>query len=163
MTPRGAAPLARAQERELRSWLFEGRAPGDAVAASFAEGVRQIQREVEARHGVPVEVVTVGDVPLDARLSALLGATREATVNAAKWSGAAVISVYAEVEPDKVSVAVRDRGKGFDPAAVPGDRKGVAESIRGRMSRHGGEATVQSAPGEGTKVTLVMPRLATQL
>jgi signal transduction histidine kinase len=104
--------------------------------------------------------VTVGDCPLDEHVAALLAAGREATVNAAKWSGAAVISVFAEVEADNVNVAVRDRGKGFDPAAVPGDRKGVAESIRGRMSRHGGEATVQSAPGEGTKVTLTMPRTA---
>jgi signal transduction histidine kinase len=154
--PQAVVQLARAQERELRSWLFEGRAPGDADVSSFAEGIRQIQRDVEARHGVPVEVVTVGDCALDVPLSALLAAAREATVNAAKWSGAAVISVYAEVEPDKVSVAVRDRGKGFDPATVPGDRKGVAESIYGRMSRHGGSATVQSAPGEGTKVTLEM-------
>jgi signal transduction histidine kinase len=158
--PQAVVQLARAQERELRSWLFEGRAPGDTDVSSFAEGVRQIQRDVEARHGVPVEVVTVGDGPLDEHLSALLAAAREATVNAAKWSGAAVISVFAEVEPDKVNVTVRDRGKGFDPAAVPDDRKGVAESIRGRMSRHGGEATVQSAPGEGTKVTLTMPRAA---
>ncbi len=158
--PQAVVQLARAQERELRSWLFEGRAPGDADVSSFAEGIRQIQRDVEARHGVPVEVVTVADCPLDEHLSALLAAAREATVNAAKWSGAAVISVYAEVEPDKVNVAVRDRGKGFDPAAVPGDRKGVAESIHGRMTRHGGEATVQSAPGEGTKVTLTMPRTA---
>jgi signal transduction histidine kinase len=158
--PQAVVQLARAQERELRSWLFEGRAPGDGDASSFAEGVRQIQRDVEARHGVPVEIVTVGDCPLDEHVAALLAAAREATVNAAKWSGAAVISVFAEVEADKVSVAVRDRGKGFDPDTVPGDRKGVAESIRGRMSRHGGEATVQSAPGEGTKVTLTMPRTA---
>ena len=158
--PQAVVQLARAQERDLRSWLFEGRAPGDADASSFAEGVRQIQRDVEARHGVPVEVVTVADCPLDEHLAALLAAAREATVNAAKWSGASVISVFAEVEPDKVNVAVRDRGKGFDPAAVPDDRKGVAESIRGRMSRHGGEATVQSAPGEGTKVTLTMMRTA---
>ena len=156
--PQAIVQLARAQERELRSWLFEGRAPGDVDASSFAEGVRQIQRDVEARHGVPVEVVTVADCPIDEHLNTLLAAAREATVNAAKWSGAAVISVFAEVEPDKVNIAVRDRGKGFDPAAVPGDRKGVAESIHGRMSRHGGEATVQSAPGEGTKVTLTMPR-----
>jgi signal transduction histidine kinase len=155
--PQAVVQLARAQERELRSWLFEGRAPGDAVVSSFAEGVRQIQRDVEALHGVPVEVVTVADCPLDEHLNALLMAAREATVNAAKWSGAAVISVFAEVEPDKVGVTVRDRGKGFDPSAVPGDRKGVAESIHGRMSRHGGGATVQSAPGEGTKVTLTMP------
>jgi signal transduction histidine kinase len=158
--PAAVVQLARAQERELRSWLFEGRAPGDVDVSSFAEGIRRIQRDVEARHGVPVEVVTVGDCPLDDHLSALLAAAGEATVNAAKWSGASVISVFAEVEPDKVAVAVRDRGKGFDPAAVPADRKGVAESIRGRMARHGGEAVVQSAPGEGTKVTLTLPRTA---
>ena len=160
--PNAVVQLARAQERELRSWLFEGRSPGDTEVTSFAEGIREIQRDVEARHGVPVEIVTVGDCALDEHLSALLAAAKEATVNAAKWSGAGVISVFAEVEPDKVDVAVRDRGKGFDPDAVPEDRKGVAESIRGRMARHGGEATVQSAPGEGTKVTLTMPRTAQQ-
>src|SRR3984885_14331833 len=158
--PQAVVQLARAQERELRSLLFEGRAPGDTDVSSCAEGVRQIQRDVEARHGVPVEVVTVGDCPLDEHLSALLAAAREATVNAAKWSGASVVSLFAEVEPDNVNIAVRDRGEGFDPESVPGDRKGVAESVRGRMSRHGGEATVQSAPGEGTKVTLIMPRPA---
>jgi signal transduction histidine kinase len=156
--PQTVVQLARAQERELRSWLFEGRAPGATEVTSLAEGVRQIQRDVEARHGIPVEVVTVGDCPLDDQLNALLAATREATVNAAKWSGASVISVFAEVEPDKVEVAVRDRGKGFDLYAVPADRRGVAESIRGRMMRHGGKAAVQSTLGEGTKVTLTMAR-----
>ena len=156
--PHTVVQLARAQERELRSWLFEGRAPGDTEVTSLAEGIRQIQRDVEARHGVPVEVVTVGDCPLDEHLSALLAAAKEATVNAAKWSGATVISLFAEVEPDKVAVTVRDRGKGFDLYAVPADRKGVAESIRGRMMRHGGKATVQSTLGEGTKVTLTMAR-----
>ena len=159
--PQTVVQLARAQERELRSWLFEGRAPGDTTVTSFAEGIREIQRDVEARHNVPVEVVTVGDCPLDEHLSALLAAAREATVNAAKWSGASVISVFAEVEPDKVEVAVRDRGSGFDPDSVPADRKGVAESIRGRMLRHGGHATVQSTVGEGTKVTLTMARVLT--
>jgi signal transduction histidine kinase len=158
--PQQVVQLARAQERELRSWLFEGRTLGDGDATTVSEGVRQIQRDVEARHGVPVEVVTVGDCPLDDDLNALLAAAREATVNAAKWSGASVISVYAEVEPKQVEVAVRDRGKGFDPDAVPGDRKGLAQSVRGRMSRHGGSVTVQSAVGEGTKVTLTMPRSA---
>jgi len=159
--PQTVVQLARAQERELRSWLFEGRAPGDTTVTSLAEGIREIQRDVEARHGVPVEVVTVGDCPLDEHLSALLAAAREATVNAAKWSGASVISLFAEVEPDRVEVAVRDRGRGFDPDSVPADRKGVAESIRGRMLRHGGNATVQSTLGEGTKVTLTMTRVLT--
>jgi signal transduction histidine kinase len=109
-----------------------------------------------------VEAVTVGDCELDDSLNALLAAAREATVNAAKWSGASVISLFAEVEPGEVSLVVRDRGKGFDPEAVPADRKGVAESIRGRMTRRGGTATVTTAPGEGTKVTLKMPHAATQ-
>ena len=157
--PQKVVQLARLQERELRSWLFEGRAPNEADAdATLAFGVRQIQRDVEARYGVPVEAVTVGDCELDENLNALLAAAREATVNAAKWSGAGVISLFAEVEPDSVSLVVRDRGKGFDPAAVPEDRKGLAESVHGRMARRGGTAIVTSAEGEGTKVSLKMPR-----
>jgi signal transduction histidine kinase len=159
--PQQVVRLARAQERELRSWLFEGRAPGTAGGVSFAEGIRRIQQDVEAMHGVPVEVVTVGDCALDDGLSAQLAAAREATVNAAKWSGASVISVFAEVAPEQVDVVVRDRGRGFDPGAVPRDRKGLAESIHGRMTRHGGLAAVTSAPGEGTKVTLTLPRADT--
>jgi len=159
--PAQVTQLARAQERELRSWLFEGRAPGSMTeVTSLAAGIRQIQQDAEARHGVPVEVVTVGDCPLDGDLGALLEAAREAVVNAAKWSQASVISLYAEVTAEDVEVVVRDRGCGFDPAAVPGDRKGMAESIHGRMNRHGGTVTVQTTVGEGTKVSLKMPRSA---
>jgi signal transduction histidine kinase len=160
--PQKVVQLARLQERELRSWLFEGRTPDDAADTTFAAGVRQIQQDVEARYGVPVEAVTVGDCELDDNLNALLAAAREATVNAAKWSGASVVSLFAEVEPAEVSLVVRDRGKGFDPEAVPEDRKGLAESIHGRMARRGGTATVSTAPGEGTKVSLKMPRIAAQ-
>jgi signal transduction histidine kinase len=158
--PAEVVKLARAQERELRSWLFEGRAPGEAHGESttIAEGIRQIQQDVEERHGVPVEAITVGDCELDDQLKALLAAAREATVNAAKWSGAEVVSVFAEVEPDEVSVYVRDRGRGFDPAEVPQDRKGLAESVQARMTRRGGTAVVRSVKDEGTEVTLRMPR-----
>jgi signal transduction histidine kinase len=160
--PQQVTQLARAQERELRSWLFDGRAPGSvrAESATLAAGVRLIQQEVEALHGVQVEAVTVGDCELDERLEALLAAAREATVNAAKWSGAGVVSVFAEVEPGEVSLFVRDRGRGFDPAAVPGDRRGLAESVRARMTRRGGAAAIRSAPGQGTEVSLRMPHMA---
>ena len=157
--PQKVVQLARLQERELRSWLFEGKAPGEGgEATTFAAVVRQIQQDIESRYGVPVEAVTVGDCDLDDNLNALLAAAREATVNAAKWSGASVISLFAEVEPGSIQLVVRDRGQGFDPAAVPPDRKGLAESIHGRMTRRGGSATVTSAKGEGTKVALTMPR-----
>jgi signal transduction histidine kinase len=162
--PQQVIALARAQERELRSWLFDGRPPGsiDDQAMTLAGGVRLIQQEVEAQHGVAVEVVLVGDCPLDDDLTAMLAAAREATVNAAKWSGATVISIFAEVEPAEVSVFVRDRGKGFDPGTVPADRKGLAESVRARMARRGGNAAIRSTPGEGTEVSLTMPRNVTQ-
>ena len=160
--PQKVIQLARAQERELRAWLFDGRAPGsiDGRGVTLAAGVRLIQQEVEAQHGVIVEAVTVGDCELDDDLSALLAAAREATVNAVKWSGASVVSIFAEVEPAEVSLFVRDRGRGFDPDAVPGDRKGLAESVRARMARRGGSATIRSAAGEGTEVSLTMPRAA---
>ena len=158
--PQNVVRLARAQERELRAWLFEGRPPGaiSEDATMLAEGVGLLQRQVEADHGIAVQVVMVGDCELDEALRALLDAAREATVNAAKWSGADQVSVYAEVEPDTVMLYVRDRGKGFDPDAVPDGRQGIAQSIRARMARFGGAAVVRSTPGEGAEVQLSMPR-----
>jgi signal transduction histidine kinase len=152
--PQKVIALARVQERELRDVLFGGAKAADSLASAL----RDVQQDVEARYGVQVEMVTVGDCPVTEHLAGLVAAVREATVNAAKWSGVAVISLFAEVEPGSVQIVVRDRGKGFDPDSVPPDRKGVAESIRGRMARFGGTAAIVSAVGEGTKVTLTMPR-----
>jgi signal transduction histidine kinase len=158
--PQQVIQLARAQERELRSWLFDGLPPGsaDGQGMTLTGGVRLIQQEVEAQHGITVEAVTVGDCELDDDLNALLAAAREATVNAAKWSGAPSVALFAEVEPAEVVLFVRDRGRGFDPEAVPSDRKGLAESIRARVARHGGSVMIRSTPGEGTEVSLTMPR-----
>ena len=160
--PQHVVRLARAQERELRAWLFEGRSPGTIGddATMLAEGVGLLQRQVEADHGIAVQVVMVGDCELDEALRALLDAAREATVNAAKWSGSDQVSLYAEVEADTVMLYVRDRGCGFDPDTVPEDRQGIAQSIRARMARFGGSAVVRSAPGEGAEVQLSMPRRA---
>lgn len=157
--PQQVVQLARAQERELRGWLLEGRVPG-AIGddGTVASAIARIQRDVEAQHGVRVESVVVGDCELDERLRNLLEAGREATVNAAKWSGTGEVSLFVEVQAGSVAMYVRDRGKGFDEKDVPADRKGVTESIRGRMARHGGTAEIRSSPGEGTEVTLVMAR-----
>ncbi|HEY6473752.1 MAG TPA: PspC domain-containing protein [Acidimicrobiales bacterium] len=158
--PQNVLRLARAQERELRAWLFEGRSPGaiSEDATMLGEGVNLLQRQVEADHGITVQVVVVGDCELDDALRALLDAAREATVNAAKWSGADQVSVFAEVELDSVRIYVRDRGQGFDPASVPADRRGITQSIEARVARFGGEAVIRSAPGEGAEVQLFMPR-----
>jgi signal transduction histidine kinase len=157
--PRQVVRLARSQEHELRAWLFEGRPPGTIGqgVTTMSEGIDLLQRQVEDDHGVPVQVVVVGDCPLDDRVRGLLDATREATVNAAKWSGAPEISVFAEVEGGTATVFVRDRGAGFDPDAVPSDRQGVSRSIRDRMARLGGSADIRSGSGQGTEVVLSLP------
>jgi signal transduction histidine kinase len=158
--PQQVIQLARSQERELRAWLFDDQTPGTikGEGVTLAAGIRKIQQDVESQHRIAVDAVTVGDCELDEDLEATLAAAREATVNAAKWSGSDTVSLFAEVEPESVSIFVRDRGRGFDPEAVSADRKGLAESVRARMTRRGGSATIRSTLGEGTEVTLTMPR-----
>ncbi|HEU0212777.1 MAG TPA: PspC domain-containing protein [Jiangellaceae bacterium] len=149
--PREVVRLARGQERDLRGWLYDDLADDEA---SFAAALKKSAAEVEDFHGVPVEVVTVGDTGIEERTRAVLKAAREAAVNAAKHSGADKVDIYAEVEGDDVELFVRDRGKGFDPDAVPEDRLGVRRSVVDRMERHGGTAEIRSALGEGTEVRL---------
>jgi signal transduction histidine kinase len=147
------AALARRQERELRGWLFNrGSAGGERIKAVMERAAA----EVEELHGIPIEVVVVGDGQLDTRLEALVQAAREAMTNAAKFAGSGRIDLYAEVGENRVEAFVRDRGVGFDPAAIPQDRRGVRDSIIARMQRHGGRGIVHSAPGQGTEVELVM-------
>ncbi|MGH9136041.1 MAG: ATP-binding protein [Acidimicrobiales bacterium] len=148
--PNEVVSLARRQERELRSWLY-----GDLDrrrAGTLAVAIEAVAAGVEADHGVEVEAVTVGDCPVDPDVAALVAAVREAAVNAAKHAGVGLVDIYVEVESDRVTAFVRDRGKGFDPDTVADDRRGIADSIRQRMARHGGRVTVNSAPGEGTEV-----------
>jgi signal transduction histidine kinase len=154
--PKRVAQLARRQERELRGWLYpEGQLfQDDTLVAAIGNAAA----EVEELHGVRVEVASAGNVPLDNDARAVVLAAREAMANAARFSGADEVSVYAEAEPEAISVFVRDRGAGFDRAAVPSERRGLAESIEGRMTRHGGTAKITSAVGEGTEVELTLPR-----
>jgi signal transduction histidine kinase len=147
--------LARRQERELRAWLYRAPVPPEG---RLRPAVEAIATRVEQRHNVPVDVVVVGDAPLDEAGRALVEACQEAALNAARHSGAPLVSVYVEVEPDELSGFVRDEGKGFDPDKVPTDRRGIADSIRGRIRRHGGSVSILSAPGEGTEVQLRLPR-----
>ena len=148
--PKAVSQLARRQERELRTWLYEEELPETTLRAALTAAAA----EVEDERGVPVDVVVVGDCDTSDQVQALVRAVREAIVNAAKHSGADKIDVYAEVDDDRVEVFVRDRGQGFDLDDVGEDRMGVKGSILDRMERHGGKASVRSRPGEGTEVRL---------
>ena len=157
--PREVAALARRQERELRTWLSgaPARAAGERWLASALQAAAD---EIEQAHGVAIDVVAVGDARLDRDGEALVAAAREAMLNAAKFAGdAAAVAVYAEAGDERLEVFVRDRGPGFDPEAVPPDRRGVRESIVGRMERHGGRVAIHASPdGGGTEIELVLER-----
>jgi signal transduction histidine kinase len=154
--PRVVATLARRQERELRAWL-SGR-PSSAGGERLLEAaLERAAAEIEEDHGVPIEVIVVGELLLDDAGEAVVAAAREAMNNAAKFGGAGPVNVYAEATDARLQVFVGDRGPGFDVATVPADRRGVRESIIGRMERHGGHAEIRSQPGAGTEIELTLP------
>jgi signal transduction histidine kinase len=147
--------LARGTERELRAWLFgtDAKSGDDLVSA-----VTAVCGEVEDLFAITVDLVLVGNCPLDARVRAVVGALREALTNAAKHSGATVASALVEVADGEMFVLVRDRGCGFDLPVRCGERgRGLVDSIQGRMRQQGGLADIRSAVGDGTEVELRMP------
>lgn len=145
--------LARAQERELREWLYNDRPAGQG---QLSDGLKAAVSEVEAAYGCTVDFVAVGDVALSGRTDALVQAARAALLNAAQHASGAV-SMYLECGTDQLEVFIRDRGPGFDLNAVPADRIGVRESIIGRMHRAGGSAAIRSGQ-DGTEVRLQLAR-----
>ena len=152
--PESVGSLARRQERELRDQLF---GPDRPVEGTLVSAITQAAHEVEDAFAVNVETVCVGSVvSLTSALEALVAATKEGLVNAAKHSGQERIDLFVEVGTAAVHVFVRDRGPGFDPSAVPSDRRGIAESIQGRMDRYGGSAQYRTGPGIGTELELAM-------
>jgi len=154
--PREMVTLARTQERDLRAWLY-GRAPS-VHGVRLHDAIDAMAGRLELAHQLKVEAVVVGDAELDEDLRALVAALSEAVLNAAKHAAVAEVAVYVEVEEDQVNAFVRDGGAGFDPAAVPEDRRGIADSIVQRIERHGGTVEIRSRPGAGTEVHMTLPR-----
>ena len=159
--PEHVARLARAQERELREWLYADRPPeGTSIAAALRAVVAEVEDgrrgDEEDAAAAVIDMVVVGDGVPTAATTALLQATREALVNAVAH-GRPPVSLYLEVSEDRAEVFVRDRGEGFDLDQVPSDRFGVRESIFGRVRRRGGEATITCRQDRGTEVHLSVP------
>jgi signal transduction histidine kinase len=155
--------LARVQERELRAWLFAPDLIGVANrdTDTFVGHLRALQDEIERDYGLRIELVTVGDCASDQRIADIVAAAREATVNAAQWSGDDHVSVYGEVDGNEISIFVRDEGVGFEPDEVAADRQGLAKSIRERVQLAGGQVSIRSTLGEGTEVAITLQRAVT--
>ena len=159
--------LARSQERELRKWLFSDAMPAES---SLAAALRTIAGEVEDQHGVKVSPghgLRPGRwhrAPPELALPAR--AFHRSTRRHPRGPGQCrqtrrrlpTIDLFAEVEPHQVSIFVRDRGAGFDPADVPDDRQGLSKSIHARIERRGGSVVIDSTLGRGTEVRITMPR-----
>jgi len=154
--PRAVRLLSRRADRELRGWLYGGqRDDGD----DFAAAARSVAEEIEDQFDITVEVATVGTCILDGPVRAVVGAVREALTNAAKHAEVRHVSLFAEVTEEDLYALVRDRGRGFDPALRNGTgRRGITDSIEGRIDAHGGTAAVRSSPGAGTEIELRVPR-----
>lgn len=148
--------LARRQDRELRAWLHGGE-DLDA-SATLGGALRSAVADVEEAYRIDVALVQPTDIPLDGPLEALVLAAREAMTNAAKHAGVERINVLVRIWAHQVSVFIGDRGVGFDQGGVPADRRGLSDSIHARMTQVGGRAMVESAPGAGTDIELVVPR-----
>jgi len=129
----GAVPLT-----ELRRHLAE-------LARREVPGARVIER---IGPGAPTEL------PVAAAL-AIADATRQALVNTSRHARGAAVTVALLAGRASVRVMTSDDGPGFDPALVGPDRLGISASILGRLRAvPGGTATVESAPGAGTVVTV---------
>ncbi|OJX65537.1 MAG: hypothetical protein BGO95_10785 [Micrococcales bacterium 73-13] len=134
-------PVLRADEGDLRSRL-------DAVAG--AGGLVLV---------VDGDLSEVDALPESTR-SAMASALEQCVVNVARHARIDAVRLGIRSSPESVEVLVDDEGVGFDPAAVPPDRFGLSESIRGRIEREGGVVELRSAPGEGTRVLIKVPREA---
>lgn len=154
-SPREMTTLARAQERELRAWLFSERDADEE--RTLRDAIDALIARIEARSHVTIDPVVVGDVRVSEPVQALVDACGEAVTNAAKHAGVDGVSLYVEVEPGMVTAFVRDEGKGFDPGAVPDDRRGISHSICDRLERFGGHGELTTALGAGTEWELSVP------
>lgn len=145
-----AARLARAQERELRSWLYDGDDPADS---DLPTDLRDYAAALELDYPVVIDVVAAG-ASTERASGEVAAAAREAILNAARHAPGP-ISVYIEGSERAVDVFVRDRGVGFDLDSVPSDRLGVRQSIIGRMRRAGGDARIIRRDS-GTEIHLTL-------
>lgn len=137
-------------QNQLRRFLRSPDTTGTSLRAALEATA------TDAADGVELSVGMVGDTDVDDRQRLLLDATAEAVRNAAQHA-VPPVRVFAEAGAEATTVWVSDRGDGFDPSAIPEDRMGVRESIRGRLERAGGTAELRTGV-DGTEWELRLPR-----
>jgi signal transduction histidine kinase len=152
--------LARAAASEVRSLVFELRPTGlddDGLAPALAKHLELVGRA----HGLDVSMTVPGravDRLPPGTEAQLFRIAQEALTNVVRHASARSATVSLVAGDGSVTLTVSDDGDGFDPAArsVRSRRLGLT-SMRERAAALGGRLTIESAPGEGTTVTAVIP------
>jgi signal transduction histidine kinase len=159
---RNAAGLARESLSEARR-AVEGSRPERLEMARLPDALAEVARQWSALNGVPVEVVTTGDVlPLHAEVEvALLRMAQEALANVAKHANASRAGLTLSYMGDVVTLDVRDDGIGFkvpDEADKRGSGFGLT-AMRQRVNRVAGTLAIESEPGNGTAISARVPAI----
>lgn len=151
---------------KLAALRREARAQASALRRSLAGAARVdgLGRNLDlvildyAREGLRVELAAeIDDVLSEPRQTAVREALREVLRNTVKHSGVDRAEIRVSERDGGIAVEAVDRGIGFDVARRPAGF-GISECIVARMAEVGGSGTVVSSPGEGTRVTLWVPR-----
>jgi signal transduction histidine kinase len=148
--------LNRSALAEMRMMLFELR-PDALAGVRLPELLQQAVEALAGRGGVEVNTLYQEEhaVPVDTRI-AVYRIAQSALSNAARHSGAQHVQVHWQVlQPGQGRLRVADDGCGFDPAAPTPGHFGL-ENMRERASALGATLLINSAPGEGTELTLNM-------
>jgi signal transduction histidine kinase len=150
--------------REMRSLLLALR-PVALAEDDLPGALAGVCRTYEERLGIPVgtelDLARLGPGGLPPAVEhAVLRVTQEAVANAARHAGAARITVRLEADGGRAVLEVADDGRGFDVTAPPRDGDGLGlglHTMRDRVTELGGLLTVESGPGEGTRVRACFP------
>jgi signal transduction histidine kinase len=148
--------------REMRSLLLALR-PVALEEADLAGAIQGVCRAYRERLGIPVRAEFELAGPEAARLPpavehALLRVTQEAVANAARHADPGQVTVRLQADSQRVQLEIADDGRGFDVSAEPADAGGMGlHTMRDRVTELSGLLTIDSAPGEGTRVRACFP------
>jgi signal transduction histidine kinase len=140
---------------EMRGLIFELR-PANIEANGLTQAVRTHAAAVEGRTGLPIAVDCgiVDRLPVEIE-SGLYRIAQEAIHNVVKHASAKQVHIALEQENGSVHLTVEDDGVGFDPKSSSPGTLGLA-GMRHRAERLGGTFTVESQPGHGSRVEVIV-------
>jgi signal transduction histidine kinase len=109
------------------------------------------------RHRLPVDLVITGEAPAFTGSQQLnvFRIMQECLTNAAKHAEAQTVTVRVDFQGEAMEMSIVDDGKGFDPTKTPKHHYGVL-NMHERAKKAGGVVTIDSAPGQGTRITLAL-------